>query len=137
LNKPRKENTMSTFHAVVWMDHQSAQVLQFDEEHVQAQRVKAHTHHTRQHGTDARHEREFYDQITNALVGVQEVLLVGPGQARDDFRKHVVQHHAELAKHVVDSVPADHPSEHQLVALARKYFAKYDLMSGTPTPTGI
>jgi hypothetical protein len=29
----------------------------------------------------------------------------------------------------------DHPSENQLVALARQYFLKYDRMSGVPTPT--
>jgi hypothetical protein len=37
---------MTMFHAVVWIDHQTAQVLQFDAEHVQAQKVKAHSHHT-------------------------------------------------------------------------------------------
>ena len=31
---------MSLLHAVVWTDHQSAQVLQFDAEHVLANKVK-------------------------------------------------------------------------------------------------
>jgi hypothetical protein len=31
---------MTLFHAVVWIDHQKAQILQFDQEHVQASRVK-------------------------------------------------------------------------------------------------
>ena len=38
LNRSR---TMTTFHAVVWMDHSQAHVLMFDKEHVEAQRVKA------------------------------------------------------------------------------------------------
>ena len=38
---------MTTLHAVVHIDHQSAQVLQFDAEHVKSQKVKTHTHHTR------------------------------------------------------------------------------------------
>ena len=29
----------------------------------------------------------------------------------------------------------DHPSDAQLVALARKYFVKFDRMAGLPTPT--
>jgi hypothetical protein len=43
-------NVMSLFHSVILIDHHSAQVLQFDSEQVQAQKVKADTHHTRQHG---------------------------------------------------------------------------------------
>lgn len=35
--------------------------------------------------------------------------------------------------HAVVSI--DHPSEGQLLAMARKYFVKYDRMAGTPTPT--
>ena len=31
---------MSSFHAVVWMDHQNAHVLMFDREHVQAERIQ-------------------------------------------------------------------------------------------------
>jgi hypothetical protein len=32
---------MSTFHAVVWIDHKEAHVLMFDREHVEAQRIKS------------------------------------------------------------------------------------------------
>ena len=39
---------MSTFHAVVWMDHQEAHVLMFDREHVESQRVKSRSHHKHQ-----------------------------------------------------------------------------------------
>ena len=51
---------MPLFHAVVWLDHQSAQVLQFDAAHVQSQKIKTHTHHTRQHGSLVRTEHEFF-----------------------------------------------------------------------------
>ena len=39
---------MTTFHAVVWLDHQEAHVLMFDREHVQAQRIKSRSHHKHQ-----------------------------------------------------------------------------------------
>lgn len=35
---------MSTFHAVVWMDHSEAHVVMFDREHMEAQRVKSRIH---------------------------------------------------------------------------------------------
>jgi hypothetical protein len=126
---------MTMFHAVVWTDHQTAQVLQFDAEHVQAQRVKAHTHHTAQHGSGVRSEHEFFADLCDALVGIPEVLVTGSRTACADFRHYVDKHRAALAPHLVGYEVVDHPSEKQLVALARRYFLKYDRMAGTPTPS--
>ena len=126
---------MTMFHAVVWIDHQSAQVLQFDTEHVQAQKVKSHTHHTAQHGSDVRTQHEFFGQVCDALAGIAEVLVVGPKTGITDFEHYATKHRADTAKHVVGYEVVDHPTENQLVAMARKYFLKYDRMNGVPTPT--
>jgi stalled ribosome rescue protein Dom34 len=126
---------MPLFHAVVWMDHQQAHVLQFDAESIEAQRVKARSHHPRHHGTDERALHQYYEQVAQAVAGTQEVLLTGPGQAHDDFKLWCVKHDAVVAKTLVGSERTDHPSDNQLVALARQYFLKFDRMAGTPTPT--
>jgi stalled ribosome rescue protein Dom34 len=126
---------MTTFHAVVFVDHQSAQVLQFDAEHVQAQKVKAHTHHTAKHGSTVRTEHEFFGEVCDALAGIQEVLAVGPHTGIADFEHYVRKHRPALVPHIVDYQTVDHPTENQLVALARKYFLKFDRMAGTPTPS--
>jgi stalled ribosome rescue protein Dom34 len=126
---------MTTFHAVVLIDHQQAQVLQFDEEHVQAQKVKASSHHTRQHGSAVRSEHEFFGHVCDALEGVAEVLVVGAHTAQADFRHYTEKHRAATAKHIVGYETVDRPTEAQLVAMARKYFLKYDRMAGTPTPS--
>jgi len=126
---------MTMFHAVVWIDHMTAQVLQFDAEHVQAQKVKAHSHHTAYHGSTVRTEHEFFGQVCDALAGIAEVLVVGPKTGIADFQHYVQKHRAALAKQIVAYEVVDHPSENQLVAMARKYFLKYDRMNGVPTPT--
>lgn len=126
---------MTTFHAVVWTDHHTAQVLQFDADHVEAHRLKAHTHHTRQHGSTVRTEHEFFAEVCDALAGIPEVLAVGPHTGLADFQHYVRKHRPEVAKQIVDFQTADHPTQNQLVALARTYFLKYDRMAGTPTPT--
>src|SRR5688500_2667259 len=41
---------MSHSHAVVWTDHQTAQVLQFDSEPMRVKKIRSHNHYTRQHG---------------------------------------------------------------------------------------
>lgn len=122
---------MSTFHAVVWMDHSEAHVVMFDREHVQAQRIKSRSHH--KHQGKAEDNAVFFADIGNALLGSHEVLLTGPGLARNQFRDWSAKHQAAIAKVIVDSVPADHPTDPQLVALARQYFKKFDNMAADPS----
>jgi stalled ribosome rescue protein Dom34 len=125
---------MPTFHAVAWVDHESAQVLQFDAEHVQADRIKAHTHYTRQHGSEVRSEHEFFGHVCDAMTGIAEVLVVGPHTAIADFRHYVEKHRPETAQRLVAYEALDHVTENQLVAKARQYFVKHDAITGT-TPT--
>ena len=67
---------MSTFHAVVWMDHQNAHVLMFDHEHVQAERIQSRSTHSHQ-GKHA-DTKSYFAEISQGLAGVHEVLLTGP-----------------------------------------------------------
>lgn len=126
---------MTLFHAVVWIDHQSAQILQFDAEHVQASKVKAHSHHTAQHGSEVRTQHEFFAQVCDVLAGIPEVLAVGPRTGLADFERYVRKHRAETATRVLGYEVVDHPSEKQLVAMARTAFLKIDRMNGTPVPS--
>ena len=126
---------MTTFHAVAWIDHQSAQVMQFDAEHVQADKIKAHTRYTRQHGSQVRSEHEFFGHVCDAMAGIAEVLVVGPHTAIADFRHYVEKHRTEIAKRLVGYEPLDHVTDNQLVAKARQFFEKHDRMAGTSAPT--
>lgn len=123
------------FHAVVWIDHHNAQVLQFDAEHVQAQKVKSHNHYTRQHASTVRAEHEFFGEVCDALAGITEVLVTGSHTAQADFKHYLEKHRPAVASQVVGYETVNQPSDNQLVALARTWFVKYDRMAGTPTPT--
>lgn len=120
---------MTTFHAIVWLDHTEAHVLGFDREHVQSQRVKSRSHHKASHQADA----GYFIAIAGALAGAHEVLLTGPASAKDEFRTWCKSHMPQVAQTIVDVVPSDHPSDAQLVALARKYFLKYDQIAADPS----
>jgi len=126
---------MTTFHAVVFVDHHQAQVLQFDAEHVRAEKIKAHTHHTKQHGSQVRSEHEFFGHVCDALQGIAEVLVTGPRTGIADFRHYAEKHRPQEARHIVAYETVDQPSDRQLVALARQYFLRHDRMTGTPVPT--
>ncbi len=123
---------MNLFHAVAFVDHQSAQVFQFSSEQVLERKVHTHLHYTRQHGSGVRSEHEFFGQVCDAFDGIAEVLVVGGHKGLADFRHYVDKHRPLTAKHIVDYQVVDHPTDNELVALARKHFVKYDRMAGAP-----
>jgi stalled ribosome rescue protein Dom34 len=125
---------MSSYHAVVWMDHAQAHVVLFGKEHAESHRIRSRSHHKHQgKGTDL---SALFADIAKALEGCKEILLSGPGSARNQFRDWCVQHQPATATRVVDSVAADHPSDAQLVAMAKQYFKKFDVMAADPA-TGV
>ena len=126
---------MSLFHAVAFVDHQSAEILQFGSEHVVERKVHAHLKFTRQHHSGVRTEHEFFGEVCDALDGIAEVLVVGGHSGLADFRHYVDKHRPLTAQRIVGYEVVDHPGESQLVALARGHFVKYDQMVGTRVPT--
>ena len=123
---------MSELHAVVWVDHQHAQVLHLDAGSGQAHKIKAHSHHTCQHGSQVRTEHEFFGEVCDALAGIKEILVAGAHGAQADFRHYVEKHRAHLGPQIVGWETVDRPTDGQLAALARKFFVKHDRMAGTP-----
>jgi stalled ribosome rescue protein Dom34 len=121
---------MSTFHAVVWIDHQEAHVMMFDREHMQAQRIHSRSHH--KHQGKLQDSTTLFSDVAMALTGVHEVLLTGPGMARDEFSSWAKTNSALVAGAISASVSSDHPSDAQVVALARKHFQKIDQMGLDP-----
>jgi stalled ribosome rescue protein Dom34 len=122
---------MTTFHAIVWMDHSIAHVLMFDKEHVEGQRIKARHQHTPKHGHVGA-DKDFFRQIATSLDGVTEVLLTGPAHAKTEFQAFCREQAPTVDRAVVHVVNSDHPSDAQLVALARQYFQRFDRTTVDP-----
>ena len=122
---------MTTFHAVVWMDHSEAHVLMFDREHVEAQRIKARSHHTLKHGHVSA-DKDFFKQVAQVLEGVSEILVTGPAKAKIEFRDYCKHNAHAVDKAIVDVITSDHPTDAQVVAMARQYFVKFDQLAADP-----
>ena len=143
---------MSTFHAIVWLDRSEAHVVMFDREHIAAQKIKSRSHHKPTGGHMGSHQGSghgpstsghhspggghatsddgFYHSIAEALKGSHEILVTGPAQAKDEFKAHCARHDKDIDKAIVGVVASDHPSDGQLVAMAKQYFLKHDKMQG-------
>ena len=125
---------MSMAQAVLLIDHQNARLFRLGAEPTLGAKLHAHSHNTRQHGSTVRTEHEFFAEVCDALAGFKEVLVAAAHLAQVDFKHYVEKHRPHLAPLIVGWETVDHPSDGQLVALARKFFARHDQMAGQPVP---
>lgn len=128
---------MKPNHACVWIDHREARI--FALERTNAEEVVLHDRAATEHihtKADSVHrgksgpDFEFFDEVVEALRDYKAVLIVGPGQARNQLAGYIHGKYPSLAKKVWAIEPMDHPTDAQIVAVARKYFEAADRMHG-------
>jgi stalled ribosome rescue protein Dom34 len=124
---------MANDHSIVWIDHDRAVVWNFDYDAQTRSVVKAHDQdkHThirkRPHGGHRTPDNaEFFDAVVKVLSGVREILVIGPAQTKDEFVAVVRKKHPQIGALIVAVQSADHPTDPELLAYARKYFSVLD-----------
>lgn len=128
------DHNMSKLHAVAWLDHSDAHILRFTRDeaqtpaHVHAQQGHQHLHN--KHGPHAQHlpPTDFFNDIVKGLAGAKEILICGPGSAKNEFVKHVEKHHHLMQPLIYGVETVDHPSDEQLLKFARSFFLAADRM---------
>ncbi len=126
---------MSHFHAVVWMDHAEAHVLHFTPDEVESTIIHAKGKHRQTHhrkgaigSGKAPEDKEYFNHVTTSLEGAEQILLTGPANKKNEFRKHLDAHLKALASRIVAVESSDHPTAGELLKQARKFFLKADGM---------
>ena len=124
---------MSHYHAVLWMDHAEARVFHVTKD--ASERIVLHPHahhHAHQHGMRNKAHTEcpqdFLHTVVEAMQGAQEWLVTGPGDAKHEFVRHVESHDPQFRGRIVGVEGADHPTDGQIIAHARKAFERIDRM---------
>jgi hypothetical protein len=122
-------------HTVVWVDHREARIFHLDglhgreisSESLSAPAQHLHRHESRvaehPHPADALH---FDAAIADALAGSEAILIVGPSTAKLELTRHLHKRAPAIEAKVVGVETVDHPTDGQIVAYARKYFAASD-----------
>lgn len=116
----------------IWIDHQEAILITFRGEAVIGKEdlfseAGPHTHGGgwAQHRIEAhRHEvlKHYYEEVIGHLGPVDEILILGPGQAKYELH-HSVDHHKGLRGKVVAVRSASRLTKHELIAEADQFFA--------------
>ena len=120
-------------HAVVWIDHQEAHVIQFNADEHENATVSTRSKHGHLHQKagvvgSGHHvaDQTYLHEVVEAVASANEILIVGPGSAKLELMKHMVKHDANIASKVVGIETVDHPSDAQLLAYAKKSFTRID-----------
>jgi stalled ribosome rescue protein Dom34 len=130
---------MNSKQVVVWIDHKEARIFPIEPVESAEVTITAPSHFIhhkhplgpespKAHPDDA---KRFFHEVTRTLEGVEAVLIVGPSTAKLELIKYVHQHDHLLEPRIVGVETVDHPTDGQLVAYAKKYFARTD----TPRPS--
>ena len=128
---------MSYQHAVVWVDHQHAIVIDYsvDDRHVveierEGGQRKVHRRSGVPGSGKAPVDHVYLGEIAAALTGAREILIVGPGSAKLELQSELQARYPVVAKAIVAVEAADHPSPGELLAYAKKYFKRVDALLG-------
>jgi stalled ribosome rescue protein Dom34 len=120
-------------HAALWLDHHEARLFHVDLAGFDVSKIGSPHQHLHRHakGAAGGHEhpddqRTFFDQIAKALAGAEAILVVGPSTAKLQLLRHLHEHHRAIEAKVVGVESADHPTDGQLVAHAKRYFKVSD-----------
>jgi len=67
------------------------------------------------------HLNAFYDTVIAGLADAENVLILGPGEAKNELKKRMA--HARLDRKITALETADKMSDRQVAARVQKYFA--------------
>jgi stalled ribosome rescue protein Dom34 len=117
------------FHAVVWIDHVQARIFHIglggdDEVTLHPHLPTQHLHHKANTAGSghAAPDKAFLTEVMNAVSDAGEILIIGPAGAKTELAKFLREHHAAIGNRIVAVEPADHPSDGEIVAYAKKHF---------------
>lgn len=131
------------FHAIVWIDHSQARIFHLgltgdDEITLHPHLATQHLHH-KANSVGSGHaapDKEFLAQVTSALSDAGEILIIGPAGAKTELAKFLREQHPAIGKRIVAVEAADHPSDGEIVAYAKRHFKMSPARITTGGPTG-
>ena len=120
---------LTHFHAVVWIDHRQARVFHVgltgaDEMTLHPHLPTRHLHHKANTigSGHAAPDTEFLAEVASALADAGEILILGPAGAKTELAKFLREKHAPIGARIAAVEAADHPTDGQIVAYARRHF---------------
>jgi stalled ribosome rescue protein Dom34 len=117
------------FHAIVWIDHLQARIFHLglsgtDEIILHPYMPTRHIHH-KANSRDSGHvheSAEFLNHVLDAVSDAGEILILGPSGAKTELAKYIREQNPDVAGRVIAVEAADHPTDGEIVAYAKRHF---------------
>ena len=121
------------YHAAVWIDGHEAKVFHFNADDVEKSVIRPrHSDKERrrekQSGRPSADDAHFLEAVAQAVADAGAILVTGPGAEKTALLKHIEHKHPHLKGAIEAVESADHPTDNELVAHARKTLAAADRM---------
>ena len=120
---------LTHFHAIVWIDHSQAKIfhigLSGEDEVILHPHMATRQLHHKANSIGSGHvgfDKEFFAQVLNAISDAGEILIIGPAGAKTELAKYLREQHPKIGERIVAVETADHPSDPEIVAYAKKHF---------------
>ncbi len=117
------------YHAVVWIDHHEARVFHFsssesDEIVIRPKDPVRHIHHKANSigSGHASEDQDFLQRVADALSDAGAILVTGPANEKTQLMNHIERHAPALKAKIKGVEALDHPTDGEVLALARKFF---------------
>ena len=121
------------YHAAVWIDGHEARVFRFSAD--EAEKTVFHPHHSdkerrrdKQNAHESPDDAQFLESVTQAIADAGAILISGPGVEKTLLLKYIERKHPKLREAVETIEAADHPTDGELLAHARKVLKAEDRM---------
>lgn len=121
-------------HAVIWIDHNEARVFHLEQSGAEKTTLtpKHHVHkHPKGRGEPREHPEEakrFFAEVGKAVADVDAILILGPSSGKLELFRYLHDHDRRVEQKVVGIETVDHPTDGQIVAMARLAFKASDRM---------
>jgi stalled ribosome rescue protein Dom34 len=115
---------------VLWIDQDHAKLFRLTPGRTELRQFKRVQilHHTDADPENHRNAEPFFHDIAHELRDAKEVLILGPGLAKDHFVAHLDRHHhGELRRRVVGVETLEHLSNERILERSRQFFKLHDL----------
>lgn len=127
--------TQAPFHLIVWIDHQIAHLYAYTKDKVREIDIirapdtgRGHIHHKA--GTPGPGHvpisQSFLKDIGQGVRDAQEILIVGPGDAKESLKRFLKEHWPHVSRRIIGTEPMSKANEAEIHAFAEPIFLRAD-----------
>ncbi len=105
-------------HVTLWIDHKKAHIFNYSAEAITEKEVKFEGE------SNHEHLKKFFHNVALSVGNPNQLLIVGPGTAKEEFKKHCeTHHHNNLVKNIVGvETMKDHPTKPEILNVSKTFF---------------